>query len=564
MSVIQQGQPHLFNGDQVIAFTSAKKVKSIQGYQDLPSMEAWYKEDPAKRHLGMQKFFGDQAGVPSGIFPELLSSKSIMEVNGLGGSFTYDVPMVEDDYVITTRDFSDQIKPGLDDSTFKIGLSREYTTGDILTNDAEFGQQIVVTDEPVDQKGDTYIHTVKLTSNDKTDYFLASNLAKGIKYFKLNHVVFGEYGTNFSHVDMPNTIGQMTCEYTLGDIRGVEAYVTGMADTKSFSGAAASSKDYLKKLEKEASKMGELAVIMDVNKNTGKSLPSTARIGATMQFLVFRELERMTAQALLFQRAATIRSSNGVTRLNEGLWHQLRRGKIIKYSRPGGITRVHIKEAVEYIFKSNPYKRYEDRRVKFKLGLEALNNVLEIFSDEVNAQLDRISSFMGTDRQLPQNPISGSNLHELKLDWIRFTEIFLPQIGYVKLEHDPNLDYLMFQDRFAGGFHGNGKAHTTYSMVIWDAEDQEYSNNAEMPKGAKVIDGGNKEANVYLVKPEGEMMYWGTSHGRYSINKASDIVSSYKQIGQEFWAWNSCSIWVRDLTKFVMIELSEAGRKGYN
>jgi len=561
MSIIQQGQPDLFNGDQVIKFTSAKKVKSIQGYQDLPSMEAWYKEDPTKRHLGMQKFFGNQVGVATGIFPELLSSKSIMEVNGLGGSFTYDVPIIEASSFMTTRDLSSQIKPGLDSSTFKIALNREFTTGDILTNDAEFGQQVLVTAEVVEQKGDSYIHTVTLVTNDKTEYFLPSNLAKGLQYFKLNHAILGEYGTNYSHVDLPNTVGHMTCEYTLGDLRGVEAYVTGVADKKSFSGAAASSKEYLNKLQAEAQKMGELAVIMDVDKATRKTLPGSARIGATMQFLVFRELERLTAQALLFQRAGTYRSSNGVTRLNEGLWHQLRRGKVIKYARPGGITKTHIKEAVEYIFRKNPYKRYEDRRVKFKCGLEALNNVLEIFSDEVNSQLDRLPQFMGADRNIP-NPISGP-LHELKMDFIRFTEVYLPQIGYVKLEHDPNLDYTIMQDRLSAGFHGNGKAHTTYSMVIWDAEDQMYSNNAEMPKGANIIEGGNSEANVFLVKPEGEMMYWGTSHGRYSINKASDIVSSYKQIGQEFWAWNSCSIWVRDVTKFVMIELNEASRKGY-
>ena len=354
----------------------------------------------------------------------------------------------------------------------------------------------------------------------------------------------------------------MKCEFTLGNLRGVEAYVTGMADKKSFSGAAMASKEYLGKLQKEAEKMGELAVIMDVDSKTGKSIPSTARIGATMQYLVFRELDRLTGQSLLFQRPGTFRDENGVVRLNEGLWHQLRRGKIIKYARPGGITKKHIKEAVEYVFRGNPYKRYEERRVKFKCGLEALYNVLEIFSDEVNHQLSRLPQFMGSDRNIP-NPISGQDLKELKMDYVRFTEVYLPQIGHVKLEHDPNLDYHMLQDRFASGFHGNGRAHTTYSMVIWDAEDQEYSNNAELPKGAKVIDGGNEDANIYLVKPEGEIMYWGTSYGRYDINRASDIVSSHKQIGQEFWAWNSCAIWVRDVTKFVMIELNEGARKGF-
>ena len=180
MSIKQQGQPSLFNGDQVIMFTSSKKVRSIQGYQDLPTMEAWYKEDPMKHHLGMQKFFGNQTVTPSGIFPELLSSKAVIEVNGLGGTFTYDVPMVEVSKIETTRDTSDQIKPGLDGSPFKLVLNREFTTGDILTADAEFGQQVMVTSDPVDMIGDSFVHTVKLVSQDKTEYFLSSQLRKGI------------------------------------------------------------------------------------------------------------------------------------------------------------------------------------------------------------------------------------------------------------------------------------------------------------------------------------------------------------------------------------------------
>lgn len=562
MSVIQKGVPFLFNGDQVIAFKSAKEVKSIQGYQDLPSMESWYKEDPTKNHLGMQKFFGNQKFTPQGLFPELLSKKAVLEVNGVGGSFTYDVPIMESKGCYTTRDMSQQQKPGIDGSTFKIVLNRAFTTGDILTNDAEFGQQLSVTSDPVIMVGDSYEHTVELVSNDKTAWYLASNLRKGITYYKLNHAVQGEYGTNFSHPDLPDTVGQMTCEFTLGDVRGVEAYVTGFADKKSFSGAAMSTKDYLSKLEKEVAKMGELAVMMDVD-GKGNTIPSSARIGATMQFLVMKELERLTAQALLFQRAGTIRSTNGVTRLNEGLWHQLRRGKLIKYSRPGGITRTHIKEAVEYVFRVNPHLQDVERRVKFKCGQEAYDNVLQIFSEEVNAQLANISQFMGSDRNIP-NPIQGTDLMNLELNPVRFTKVFIPGIGNLEIEKDSNLDYTIMQDRFSAGFHGYQRAHTTYSMVIWDAEDQNYSNNADLPKGSEVIEGGDQNANVYLVKPEGDMTYWGYSNGRYSISKASDIVSSHKQIGQEFWAWNSCAIWVRDITKFVMIELDESARKGFN
>jgi hypothetical protein len=360
----------------------------------------------------------------------------------------------------------------------------------------------------------------------------------------------------------------MRCEYKLGSIRGVEAYVTGMADAKSFGGAAATSKDYLQKLAGEAEDLGEIAIMANLKLSGGKKVPDmkTARIGTTMEFLVHRELERLTANALLFQKAGTIRDSNGVAKLNEGLWHQLRRGKIIKYGRPGGITRDHIKEAVEYIFRANPHKPIEDRRVKFKAGKQAFQNILEIFKDEVSAQNSALNTaqLLGADRVLPKSPVSGTDLMNLTYNPVRFTNVYLPDIGYVEIMQDTSLDVQPLADRFAIGMHPEKAAHTTYSLVIWDVADQQYSNNEDLPKGSKLIDGGNKGSNIYLVKPEGEMAYWGSSNGRYNINKAGDIVSSHKQIGQEFWAWNSIGIFVKDLTKFIMIELEESARKGFN
>lgn len=569
MSVTQQNIPMIYNGDQVIMFTGAKSVKSIQGYQDLPSLYSWYQEDPDKHHLGMMSLWGQQAQTTYPIYRELLQSKSVIEVNGFDGGFTYDIPVEEYKGVYTSRDMSWQAYPGLDGGSFKIVLSREFTTGDILTNDAEFGQQIVVSgEEPVNQLGDGFEHTVKLVDNDKETWFLQSNLAKGITFYKVNHVILGEYGTNYSHVDMPDTVGKMRCEYRLGSLRGVEAYVTGMADSKSFGGAAMASKQFLQKLGQEAEELGEIAIMANVKMSGGKKMPDmkTARIGTTMEFLVHRELERLTAQALLFQKAGTIRDSNGVARLNEGLWHQLRRGKIIKYGRPGGITREHLKEAGEYIFRANPDKAYADRKIRFKAGKYAFENILEIFKDEVAAQNAglNVANLLGADRVLPKSPVSGTDLMNLTYNPVRFTSVFIPQLGQVEIIEDTSLNAQPLSDRFSVGMHPSGVAHTAYSLVIWDVADQQYSNNEDLPKGAKLMDGGNKGANIFLVKPEGEMSYWGSSNGRYNINKAGDIVSSHKQIGQEFWAWNSIGIFVKDLTKFIMIELDESARKGFN
>lgn len=569
MTATQTNVPMIYNGDQVIMFTGAKQVKSIQGYQDLPSMYSWYKEDPDKNHLGLMSLWGQQAQTTYPIYRELLQSKSVIEVNGFDGGFTYDIPVQAYGGVYTTRDMSWQAYPGLDGGEFKIVLSREYTIGDVLTNDAEFGQQIIVSaSEPVAQIGDGFEHTVKLIDNDKETWFLPSNLAKGITYYKLNHGIAGEYGTQFSHVDMPDTVGKMRCEYKLGSIRGVEAYITGMADSKSMSSGGAVTRDYLGKLQQEAEQMGEIAVMMNTKMSGGKKVPDmkTARIGTTMEFLVHRELEKLTAQALLFQKAGVIRDGNGSFRLNEGLWHQLRRGKIIKYGRPGGITREHLKEAAEYIFRANPDKPYAERKIKFKAGKYAFENILEIFKDEVanqNAGLN-LSNLLGSDRVLPKSPVSGTDLMNLTYNPVRFTNVFIPQLGMVEIIEDVSLNQQPMADRFAQGMHPSGVAHTAYSLVIWDVQDQQYSNNEDLPKGAKLIDGGNKGANIFLVKPEGEMTYWGSSNGRYNIGKAGDIVSSHKQIGQEFWAWNSIGIFVKDVTKFIMIELDESARKGFN
>jgi hypothetical protein len=85
-----------------------------------------------------------------------------------------------------------------------------------------------------------------------------------------------------------------------------------------------------------------------------------------------------------------------------------------------------------------------------------------------------------------------------------------------------------------------------------------------MPKGATLIEGGNAGANVNLVKPQGEMLYWGSTNGRYDYRKAGDIMSSMKQIGQDYWAFSIMSVWIKDITRFVTIELDPAARKGFN
>ncbi|MAX51578.1 MAG: hypothetical protein CMH22_06320 [Methylophaga sp.] len=572
MSVIQKNKYYNFNEDQVIAFTDSKSIKKFQGYVDMPVLNTVWEDDPEKIHLGLQKFFVNQRQLSTGMLPELLEKKQIMEVNGFDGRFTYSVPVKGKKGSYTNRDMSFQVKPGIDESPFKIALDKEYEPGDILTNDAEFGQQIKVTNDLVDVDGDTFIHTVVLATQSRDDWFLPANLAKGIQYWKLSADLGGEYGTDYSRVEMPDTVGEMKVQFQLGNLKGVEAMFTGYADKRDYNYAAASTKDYFGNLEQEADEMGSVAMIMDKVQTPDGTIKGkvngNTHIASTLQMLVFRELEKITAQQLMFQRAATFKNGNSVSRLNEGFWHQLRRGKRIKYSRPGGITKKHIQDAVEYLFRGNHYKPWIERTVTFKVGDQAMQNVLEIFRDEVNAQMTANAAFITAQGSniLPKSTISSQDgsLQELALDYLRFTSVMLPGIGRVKIEHDVNLDYTLMQDRFASGMNAKNMAHTTYSMVIWDATDQKHSNNREMPKGATLADGADGGANAYLVKPKGAMTYWGTESGRYNPYKAGDIVSSQKHIAGSIWAYNSCAVHIMDLSRFLIIELDENARNSFN
>lgn len=565
MSLTQKNIQTLYSGDKVIQFMPSKKLKAMQGVFDLQTTAEWYDEDEVTNHLGLLNFFGQQSIQSYGILPDLLKNRNILET-GRDGKFTYDVPVYEEDECMTIEDMSHQVKPGIDGTTFKIVLSENFKPGDVLTSDKLYGQDIVVTEEEVIMIGTGFEHIVKLVSNDIGEWYSESQLAAGISYYKINHGIFGEYGTNYSAVELSaGGGGSFRCEFELGSERGVELFLTGKAD-KNFSGAALNS-DLMGKIEDKVNHLGDVALLMDYDKKTKKvkNLKS-AKLASTVQLLVDAELDKLTATALMFQKAGKIDASHGSARFNEGLWHQIRRGKLIKYARPQGMNRTHISEAVEYLFRGNPLAP-EMREIMFEAGSRMYENFMEVFRDEINQQLSNLSGIpglLGTDAQIPKSPITGSSLTELELGAVRFTKVFLPGIGSISVKRNYALDYMASDaDRMAKGMHPNNTSHTTYSAIIWDANSQEYSNNKKMPDGAKLINGGNPTANVYLVKPEGALKYSGFEGGRYSPYKSSDIMSSVRTRSVTYWAYNSCAVFIPDPSRFVSIELDPAARKGY-
>ena len=570
MSLQQQGIPTVRTGNQMVAFMKGQDVsKYFNGYLDNASLRSWYEEDPVNNHKGLVSFWNQQDRVerPMGLFDELLESKSVIEVNGQEGTFTYDVPIKQKRGIYTEMDMSTQDVPGIDGSIFYIVLNKEFSPNTVLDNDNFEAQQIIVSpDEPVMPTGTGYKHPVTLLTQNKSAYFDPSQLGRGIEYFVISHGT-PEYGTEFAKVEMPDTPGSMKFEFRLGSVMGVESYVTAKADSVSMEDGVTSAKtsQYKNAIQKEMDSKGygEYVTRMDIGAD-GKPMPSTVNVGSTLEYLTEKYLHKLIGTKLMFQNAGEVRTQNGVLRFNEGLWKQARRGRIIEYGRPGGITKQHIREATEYVFRTKPDMQFENRRVKFKCGMQAYYNVLELFEDEVRAQVANIAPFLGSDRTI-NNPVSGDNKN-LELGAVRFTKVYIPQIGMVEIEHDPSLDYGLKGDRFQQGMHPHGMSHTTHTMVIWDVTDNSYSNNSsEIPNGANLVEGGNFNSNMFLVKPANQpLIHSGKSVGRYDSTTSRDVRAAHKYMGEEYFAWCAgLDVWMPDPTKIVMIELKPSKRKGF-
>lgn len=94
----------------------------------------------------------------------------------------------------------------------------------------------------------------------------------------------------------------------------------------------------------------------------------TVRIGAVFRKTINLRINEIRSLPIVIPKKALINDINGTKRLNEGIWHQLRRGRIIKYSRPGSITVNHLKMAMMYL--------YRFKKVMFLLMKEELNSKL--------------------------------------------------------------------------------------------------------------------------------------------------------------------------------------------
>lgn len=552
------------NGDAVIGFTSAKEMKTL-GWLDASKVSAYLMdeddEQSHRKHLGMINLFKTTHQVDLPFMRDLFADSAVLECTE-GESITYDLPVTRTEVqCYTAVDTSNKYEyPGIDGGVFEIVLSQEFTKGDILSYDPMYGEQVIVSeDHDVERVGENFLHYVQYSTNDNRKWFPKDKLVAGIKWMKIGHVL-AEYSTAFSGINMiKNPAGSITNEFILGSPRGVETFMTAKASKMKSPGLNSFTSDMMDSVKAKLDHMGgKTREMFFIGQKMGEGINrDTMMIGTTLEYLALMELAMMECYSLLFAKAATIQTSNGVKRVNEGVWHQIRRGKLIKYAKPGGITLDHIHEAASYVYKNSSIS-VRDRVIKFKAGWFAYQNVLQLFREEAVNQLNGLpANMIGTDSQLKE-PVFNGKLDELEMQAVVIQSVLFPGIGRVVVDHDPSLDYQPLSDRFSSGMFGEGMSHTSYSMVIWDASSPEYSNVTNKVKNADLVEGGSNMSNIYYVKPEGAHVVYGYEQGRMADRgQSTNIVSSLKYMGKNFWATSQSGALVLDTTRYVVIELQQ-------
>ena len=586
MSLVQQtGIPGQLNGERVIAVIRGKENYNSSTFQGMIDRnELLFEEDHNRYHLGLITSFGMQGKESFSNILELLKTGGELKVNGFYGSFTFDKPFYDLKKgfrtISSTEDEAGEY-PGIEETEFDIILSEKCYPGDVIATDpyGETLQLVVIDSEASMLNGEGWRTSVALTSGNQEDSYPVSLLANDIKYYKIDHVV-AEYTSQFTGVDLPSgaPTGVIRAEFKLGNVRGVEGYVTGFADATKGGLARVNSnekacQEQIRAFQREFAQGDERANTIVFGEPD--DVPNM-RATSIMEYLVEKTLAKRTATSHMWLKPGVIKSKNGaVTYLNEGMWHSFRRGKRIEIPRYMGITRAHIAEAVRYIFRNNPTMNWEDKKVHFKVGKIAEENFLILFQDEVKRQLDimqqtgLLATLVGGRGVLPKdmNVVSGTSLTELELHLLKFTKVPLIGIaGEVTIEHDPALDYLSGNPIDFRGQYRDGLDWTSHTAIVFDVTDNYYSNNDYNINGAEQT-GGDKiiTKNRYLVRPEEGMTFKGQENGRWDKGKTSGIVSSSKLIAQGFWAFNSSAVWTPRPEDVVMIELADSARKnGYS
>lgn len=543
------------NNSVIVAQTKFSPEK----FTDLNFLYNNYSKDSFTVYKGLIALWNQRSIINTPLINMTELKNNVMYLPNVEGRFRYSVPY-ELGYPIVVEDLEvDNAKPGLDGQSFKLKLSENcYTNTDRITADYRDGIELYVTSDEVVEETDGFVYTVQIVANNrKGTYYPKVWLAPGTQYMKVSNIN-GEDDVQKSSISSDGLrTGFLQLEMELGGgHRSVTHYITGYGDMARID---EQKNPQLAFINQRLENMGSTTIYANTDPQ-GKPLPKSLTWQPTIELLLRAEMECMTEKDLMWAKGGVVTGSGRRSvKVGAGLYEQLRNGNRYIYNK---ITLNLIESAVANLYSKSGIP-IEQRRTKIMTGTGGMVQI----SKELEERYKQVIPFLTNTSDVPGKVIDGKDKFNLGFGY-RFTWIDSPVAGRLEFEINPALDNV-YNSRTQDGLLGEYPIES-YTYMIMDITDSKVSNAAARVDNVKyrVDNGFNSAANIVLVKPQnyGEL-YWGYIVGTHSpLGPASmkGVFSSSHRDGYEIWMKSFANIWVKDVTKTLIIEKARPSFKLYS
>lgn len=545
-SFTQQG-PNQLNNATVVFQTKFNPAK----FTDQNFLYNNYSKDSFTVYKGLLSLWNQRGIINTPLLQLTELQNSVMYVNNTESRFRYSIPY-ELGAPYSVEDIEiDNARPGQDGQRFKIKLSENvFTNTDIITVDLRDAPQLYITDEEIYEEDGGYVYTVEIVGNNRRNsYYPHEYMQPGKQYIKIENVN-GEYDTQKSSITTQS--GFMDLEMELGGgHRSVTHWVTGYAD---MCRVDASKDPKLARINQMLENRGGVTFYANTDAS-GKVIPNSISWHQTIELLLRAEMETMTEKGLMWSAGGTVSGGQGRKKVKvaTGLYPQLRNGNRVTYNT---ISLSLIEQQVANLFHNSGIP-IEQRRTKIVTGQVGLDQI----SKELSDKFKEINQYLLQTKDVPGGILYGDQ-NNVGFRLPRFTQYFSPKAGYIEFIHNPALDNtygMRDQDGMIGQY-----PITSATYMILDVTDQNFTNaTARINTEYRVDNGFNSGSNIILVKPQDyDALYWGYIQGTQSPfgpGSMKGMFSANDHDGYAIWMKSFGSIWVKDVTRTLIIEKARPG-----
>jgi hypothetical protein len=522
--------------------------------------------------LGLMKLWNHYSYVNTPLISMTELSKNVLETNGFNTTFTFGIPFEKGAPFLLEALIKDTSKPGLGKKPFHIVVSENlYSNGDVITSDVRNGKQLQVCtiqeygdEAKIVPYGDGWKLMVVPAGMSLEDFYPTAYLQPLTRYYK----VYQENGGEFQNVATNKTGRDKSAvqlfEYTVGDSEmAIETWFTSQAQLITMHDQ--NNKGIHPSVQHLSHDMGAKDAItnfFNVDPVTGEKVKGTGSWIPTFIGDMIAELAELKEKKVLWSQGnARITNGREVVTTGLGYYQQIKqRGNYYTYSTFKQLFNF-LQNFTSILFANNRNVKPENRTIKWRMG----SGAAEELRKQWGAYFKTDNPFLITGEHpalknmLKADPKNGAT--DVIYTPLRFSKIFMPEVGLIEFEVDTNLDWI--DGDIEGSKMTGGKMNSAYMVFVEDVTDKNFS-NAMLQGQTNSVGGSSYDlGNTVMIKPKGYvdtlnyMVGSGYIHpilSQYAGQPAHRSTVSTREKGFGVMAYTCGEVWVQDPTRMLMLE----------